>query len=49
MGSDKVLVLSHGEVVEYDAPQTLMNDPNSKFSDLLKEIKKKKKEEETYN
>lgn len=49
LGSDKVLVLSHGEVVEYDAPQTLMNDPNSQFSELLKEIKKKKKEEETFN
>jgi len=49
MGSDKVLVLSHGQVVEYDAPQTLMNDPTSQFSELLKEIKKKKKEEETFN
>ena len=49
MGSDKVLVLSHGEVVEYESPQTLMNDPNSKFSELLKEIKKKKREEENYN
>ena len=49
MGSDKVLVLSHGEVAEYESPQVLMNDPNSKFSELLKEIKKKKKEEENYN
>jgi len=49
MHSDKVLVLSHGEIVEYDAPQTLMSDPNSKFSELLKEIKKKKREDENYD
>jgi ABC-type multidrug transport system fused ATPase/permease subunit len=49
MNSDKVLVLSHGEIAEYDAPQTLMGDPNSKFSELLQEIKRKKAEEEDYD
>ena len=27
--SDKVLVLSHGEVLEYDTPKALMENPNS--------------------
>lgn len=40
--SDKVLVLSHGELVEYDSPKNLMNDPESEFAKLLKELKKKK-------
>lgn len=40
--SDKVLVLSRGEVVEYDSPTNLMNDPASEFAKLLKELKKKK-------
>lgn len=40
--SDKVLVLSHGEVVEYDTPKNLTKDPSSEFSKLLKELKKKK-------
>ena len=40
--SDKVLVLSHGELVEYDSPRNLMNNPESEFAKLLKELKKKK-------
>ena len=40
--SDKVLVLSHGELVEYDSPKNLMKDPNSEFAKLLQELKKKK-------
>lgn len=40
--SDKVLVLSHGELVEYDSPRNLMNNPDSEFAKLLKELKKKK-------
>ena len=40
--SDKVLVLSHGELVEYDSPKNLMMDPNSEFAKLLQELKKKK-------
>ena len=41
--SDKVLVLSHGEVLEYDTPKNLMEDPESEFSGLIKELKQKKK------
>ena len=36
--SDKVLVLSHGEVLEYDSPAALMERPDSHFSGLLKEL-----------
>jgi len=39
--SDKVLVLSFGKIKEYDSPQKLMADPNSDFSALLQELKKK--------
>jgi ABC-type multidrug transport system fused ATPase/permease subunit len=49
MASDKVLVLSHGEIAEYDSPQVLMSDPKSKFSELLQEIKRKKKQDEDYS
>jgi ABC-type multidrug transport system fused ATPase/permease subunit len=38
--SDKVMVLSFGQILEYDSPQTLMSDPASEFSQLLTEIKK---------
>lgn len=44
--SDKVLVLSHGEVKEFDTPAELMKNPESEFSHLLKELDKKKKEAE---
>ena len=37
-----MLVLDHGKVLEYDSPQTLMENPESHFSDLLKELKQKK-------
>ena len=47
--SDKVLVLSMGEVVEYDRPAVLMQNPESEFAKLLKELKQKKKEEVDYN
>ena len=43
IASDRVLVLSHGTDLEYDSPTKLMNDPYSEFSQLLKEIRKKKK------
>ncbi len=45
--SNKVLVLQQGEVLEYDSPNVLMENPNSHFSGLLKELKQKKNEEET--
>ena len=38
--SDRVLVLSFGEIMEYDSPQALMADPDSEFSRLLQEIEK---------
>ena len=47
--SDKVLVLSMGEVQEYDSPANLMQNPDSEFAKLLQEIKEKKKEEENYD
>ena len=30
--SDYVLVLSYGQIVEYDTPNNLMNDINSEFN-----------------
>lgn len=42
--SDFVVVLSKGEVVEYDTPANLSQNKYSEFSQLLKELKKKKKE-----
>ena len=41
--SDRVLVLNHGSVEEYDAPRVLMADPNSSFSQLLQELKEEDK------
>ncbi|CDW75163.1 multidrug resistance-associated protein 1-like [Stylonychia lemnae] len=38
--SDRVLVLSYGQIKEYDTPRNLMQNPDSEFSKLLKEIKK---------
>ena len=38
MQSDKVMVLSFGQIVEFDEPATLAADPDSEFSSLLKEI-----------
>lgn len=38
--SDKVMVLSFGQILEYDKPSTLMEDPASEFAQLLEEIKK---------
>ena len=39
--SDRVLVLSFGQIQEFDSPSNLMKDPESEFSQLLKDIKKK--------
>lgn len=44
--SDRVLVLSMGEVAEYDSPANLMQNPDSEFAKLLQELKQKKKESE---
>jgi ABC-type multidrug transport system fused ATPase/permease subunit len=41
MSSDKILVLSYGKVKEYDSPSNLMANPESEFSKLVDEIKKK--------
>ena len=41
INSDKVLVLSYGQVKEFDSPDTLMQNPNSEFFKLLEELKKK--------
>lgn len=34
---DRILVLSYGEVMEFDAPQNLLNNPNSMFTALFNE------------
>lgn len=46
INSNRVLVLSYGEILEYDTPAKLMSDPESEFSRLLQELKK---EEEAGN
>ena len=43
MNSQKILVLSFGEISEYDSPQKLMQDKDSEFTKLLTELKKKDK------
>ena len=40
MNSDRVLVLSFGEVKEFDHPHELMKKQDSEFSQLVKELKK---------
>lgn len=42
--SDRVLVLSFGEIKEFDSPKNLMADENSEFSKLIQELKKKEQE-----
>ena len=34
---DKVLVLDRGTIVEFESPQKLLNDPQSKFYELAKD------------
>ncbi|EAR90721.2 ABC transporter C family protein (macronuclear) [Tetrahymena thermophila SB210] len=38
--SDKILVLDHGKVVEYDHPSVLLSNEKSQFSEILKLINK---------
>lgn len=33
---DKILMLGHGEVLEYDSPWNLLQNPESSFSDLCR-------------
>ena len=42
-GSDRVLVLDDGRVAEYDAPEALMQRPDSLFRVLLKEMNEQNK------
>lgn len=37
MDSDKVLVMSAGEAVEFDAPHKLLQNPNGHFTSMVKE------------
>nr|ASU47346.1 ABCC3 [Cnaphalocrocis medinalis] len=37
MESDRVLVMSFGQAVEYDHPYVLLSDPNSHFSSMVRE------------
>lgn len=41
MDSDRVLVMSSGEVAEYDHPYVLLSDPNSHFSSMVRETGEK--------
>lgn len=41
MDSDKVMVMSSGEVAEYDHPYVLLSDPNSHFSAMVRETGEK--------
>lgn len=41
--SDRVLVLSFGKIKEFDTPKNLMDQQESEFSKLLKEIKQEEK------
>ena len=41
ISSDRVLMLSFGKVLEYGTPKDLMADPNSAFSKLAEEKKRK--------
>jgi ATP-binding cassette, subfamily C (CFTR/MRP), member 1 len=36
VGCDKILVLDHGKVLEFDSPQNLLADKGSSFSDLCR-------------
>jgi len=44
MKSEKILVLSYGEISEYDSPKNLMKNKSSEFAKLCSELKKSDKE-----
>ncbi|XP_026726076.1 multidrug resistance-associated protein 4-like [Trichoplusia ni] len=44
MDSDRVLVMSSGEVAEFDHPYVLLSDPNSQFSSMVRETGEKNSE-----
>ena len=44
--SDKVLVLSFGQVVEFDSPTNLMKSKDSEFAKLIQELKKQENQEQ---
>jgi len=43
INSDKVLVLDEGKIIEFDAPQRLLDNKNSYFYALANELQKKEK------
>lgn len=45
--SDRVMVLSFGQIQEYDTPAALMANPESQFSKLLQDIKKEQNSEKS--
>ncbi|XP_023934406.1 ATP-binding cassette sub-family C member 4 [Bicyclus anynana] len=44
MDSDRVLVMSSGEIAEFDHPYILLSDPNSMFSSMVRETGEKSSE-----
>ena len=49
IASDKVMVLSFGQILEYDSPKALMSNPESEFSSLLQEMKEEEANEDSKN
>lgn len=45
MKSEKILVLSYGEISEYDSPKNLMRNKKSEFAKLCSELKKSESKE----
>lgn len=41
MESDRILVLSQGELVEFDSPQNLLDNPDSMFKSYVNSFKNK--------
>lgn len=41
MDSDRVLVMDSGRIAEFDHPYTLLSDPNSHLSSMVKETGEK--------